>query len=66
LFVFLYIGGVGGGSPSLPKAFFHSWTFSLLIIFMGNPKIGLWLGCILFLSMVVVVVVIELLAFPIK
>jgi hypothetical protein len=65
LFVFLYIGGVGGGSPSLPKAFSFLDFFSSYFIH-GYPKIGLWLGCILFLPMVVVVVVIELLAFPFK
>jgi len=49
------------------KAFSFLDFFSSYFIH-GYPKIGLWLGCILFLSMVVVVVVvvIELLAFPIK
>ncbi len=46
------------------KAFSFLDFFSSYFIH-GYPKIGLWLGCILFLSMVVVVVI-ELLAFPIK
>jgi hypothetical protein len=51
--------------PSLSKAFSFFDFFSSYFIH-GCPTIGLWLGCILFPAIVVVVVVIELLAFPIK